>query len=165
MLKLASFRTELQCALRQDSSQLLISDLQLSGEIIPQAEHPTPNKGGLYVKPYPFQRVERRKPLFLYFEIYGLRLSPQGEARYRIAYKVAQFDRQKNIWARIKDAFGGGKGEVELESEYSAATSNTSEWIALDLQKLSPGEVKLTINVADLNSRDIAERAITFELF
>jgi GWxTD domain-containing protein len=165
MIKLGAFRTEQQKAFRFESGSLLLSDLQLSSQIIPAADHPTPNKGELYVAPYPFQRVDRQKQLFIYFEIYGLRLSPEATTRYRIGYEAAELKSKQSLAARIKSLLGGReRSEVALESEYEGASANSREWIALDLSALSPGEITLTVTVKDLISGESTKRAIVIEL-
>ncbi|MFQ6113170.1 MAG: GWxTD domain-containing protein [bacterium] len=166
LLKFTSFRTGLQKALSKDDSPLLMSDLQLSKHITAEAEQPSPHKGGLFVEPYPFKRVNRKEPIFLYFEIYGLRLSPEGQAHYRIAYEAEEVKTKRSILGKIKSIFGGRKkGRVELESDYTANNPNPREWIALDLNALSPGEIKLRAKVSDLLSGEKVERAITMVLF
>ncbi|MFQ6113171.1 MAG: GWxTD domain-containing protein [bacterium] len=166
LLKLTGFRTSLQEALRLEKNPLLISDLQLSTQIIADSENPTPHKGDLIIEPYPYQRVDRRQLFYLYFEIYDLELSPDGEARYSIAYEAEDLKKKQSIWSKIKSVFGRKPaGRVELASEYSANTPNPREWIALDLKALSEGEIKLTVTVTDLISGAVAERSTTFDLF
>lgn len=166
LLKFTSFRTGLQKALSKDDSPLLMSDLQLSKHITAEAEHPTSNKGDLFVEPYPFRRVNRQEPLFLYFEIYGLELSPEGQAQYRIAYEAEEVKTKRSILRKITSIFAGRKkGRVEVESEYTVATPNSREWIALDLKALSRGEIKLKVKVTDVISGERAERDIRVELF
>lgn len=166
LLKLIGFRTDLQKALRLEKTPLLISDLQLSTYIMVDSETPTPQKGNLFIKPYPYQRVDRRQLLYLYFEIYDLELSQEGEARYSIAYEAEDIKIKQSVWSKIKSVFGSkATSRVELESEYTADHPNPREWIALDLKSLSKGEIKLTVTVTDLISGAVAERSTTFELF
>jgi GWxTD domain-containing protein len=166
LLKLTGFRTQLQKALRLEGTPLLISDLQLAGQITIDSENPTPHKGNLFIEPYPYERVDQGQLLYLYFEIYNLELSPEGEARYSIAYEAEDLKSKQSIWSKIKSVFGSKPASrVELESEYTTDNPNPREWIAFDLKALSKGEIKLTVTVTDLNSGTVAERSTTFELF
>jgi hypothetical protein len=166
LLKLASFRTGLQTALRADSVSLLMSDLQLSRQIVVGVDHPTPNKGNLWVEPYPFQRVDRTKPLFLYFEIYNGAWPREGKASYRITYRIEMVTPRQDILTKVKPIFGKKASIlIELESEHVATTPNSQEWVALDLQALSSSEVKLTVGVMDSLTKAATERSINLELF
>ncbi|RMF60695.1 MAG: hypothetical protein D6743_14585, partial [Calditrichaeota bacterium] len=82
----------------------------------------------------------------------------------RIAYEASEFDSQKSLWSRIKGVFGGERGRVSVESEYSSGSSRVSQWIGLNLGRLPPGEVKLRVKVSDLNDGESAEREVVFEL-
>jgi hypothetical protein len=154
----------MQQALHLQDHQILLSDLQLSRNIIPKAAFPTSNKGDLYVDPYPFPRVERSAPLFLYFEIYQLQVTPDGRTNYKIAYEAEQISKKQNLWSKVTSWLGRKGGQVELESDYSGDSKNTREWISLDLQALSPGEVKLTVVVTDLLTGKVSKRSVNFEL-
>jgi hypothetical protein len=166
LLRFTSFRTGVQKSLQTNKSPLLLSDLQLSKNIISNAAQPTSDKGDLFVEPYPFKRVNRKEPIFLYFEIYGLQLSPEGQAQYRIAYEAEEVKTKRSLLGKIKSIFGARKkGRVELESEYTVDTANPREWIALDLNALSSGEIKLKVKVSDGLSGETAERDIKVELF
>ncbi|RMF66548.1 MAG: GWxTD domain-containing protein [Calditrichaeota bacterium] len=165
MLKLGSFRSERQQALRSESSPLLISDLQLSRRIVPGVSHPSPNKGDLFVEPYPFKRVNRNEPLFLFFEIYGLTVPEDDFAQYKIAYRAERFDPDQNLWSKLKSVFGGARGVVELESDYETDVPNTQEWIGLNLKAIPPGQVRLTVTVTDETTDVQVSRSTTLELY
>ncbi len=90
-------------------------------------------------------------------------MSPDGNARYRIAYETEKLDVKKSIWAKMKSVLLTGKGgKVKLESDYTAATSNPREWIELNLKELSRGKVRLKATVRDLVSGQVAEPPYLF---
>ncbi len=167
LLRLASFRSSQQTALRLEARQqpLLMSDVQLSRQIEPNADSQTTTKSGLTIEPYPFQRVERQRPLFLYFEIYGLTLGEDNASSYRISYEAEQISEKQNIWKKVKSLLGKKPGgQIELQSDYRGDSSNINEWISLDLSALAPGAVKINVTITDLHTGGTAKRAIEFEL-
>ncbi len=165
LLKMTAFRTPLLKALQLRPDSLLISDIQLSDKI-EVSENPSPHKGDLYIEPFPFEKVNRNKLLFLYFEIYGLTLSSDGLARYQISYEAEDVRTKQNLWSKIVSLFSKrGVGRVEMTSEYTAKSSTTSEWIGLDIKSLPPGNTKLKVTVTDLISGHRGVREVLVELF
>lgn len=167
LLRLASFRSRQQTALHLEENQRqhFMSDLQLSRQIHTREDSPSTSKENLIIEPYPFQRVERRQPLFLYFEIYGLSLAEDGTTNYRIAYEAEQINKKKNIWTAMKSLLGRKQsGLVELESDYAGNSRNVNEWISLDLKALTSGAAKLNVTVTDLHTGKVSRRWIDFDL-
>ncbi|MBC7188378.1 MAG: GWxTD domain-containing protein, partial [Calditrichaeota bacterium] len=67
---------------------LMISDLQLSPRVVEQvpARHLKPS--GVLVVPTLQRQFQRGKPLFVYFEVYNLRLDSSGKSDYHVAYAL-----------------------------------------------------------------------------
>lgn len=166
LLQSASFRIPPLTALHLEADgQHIMSDVQLSRQIVPTESRQAASKGGLAIEPYPFHLVERRYPLFLYFEIYGLTLNAENTTHYRVAYEMEQINEKKTIWTRVKSLLGRKQsGLVELESDYIGTSSNVSEWISLDFSELAPGAVRLNVTVTDQHSGKVSKRAVNFEL-
>ncbi len=142
-----------------DSDELMLSSLQLSSLIEP-VKNPDSDifvKNGLSITPYAFYRVVRKKPIYLYFEIYNLSFDDQGTTDYEIAYTVETIKPQRNFWQKtigsIGRMFSGPKENViTISSARSGEERDTFEYMALDLKNLPNGETVLTVNVTDQNS-------------
>ncbi len=166
LIKMGGFRSPPQLALRLHKKPLIISDLQLSTRITPDMEGGNPKKNNLRIQPFPFNQVSLLHPIYLYFEIYGLKISPEdNRSHYKIAYQVKVIKPQKKIVSRIASVFQSkSQKRVELESEYSSTSATAKETIALDLKGLIPGRVVLTVIVRDLLSNATARRSAQFQL-
>lgn len=166
LIKMGGFRSPPELALRLHKKPLTISDLELSTWIEPDMKGGNPQKNNLRIKPFPFNSVSQLHPIYLYFEIYGLKISREdNRSHYKIAYQVKVIKPRKKIVSRITSIFQSkSQKRVELESEYSSTSATSKETIALDLKGLIPGRVVLTVIVTDLLSNTIARRSAQFEL-
>ncbi len=167
LMRLASFRSSQLTALLLDANlnQHFMSDLQISRQIQTRENSQATSKDDLIIEPYPFYRVERRHPLFLYFEIYELTTAEDGATRYRIAYEAEQINKKKNIWTAVKSLLRKKpSGFVELASDYIGNSKNIIEWISLDLSALAAGPVKLSVTVTDLRTKKVSKRSVDFDL-
>jgi hypothetical protein len=164
--RLAAFRSGQQISLSRGlgRDQHFMSDLQLSRQIIPRGDARPVSKDRLIIQPYPFHLVDRKSPIFLYFEVYGLKIL-EGATNYRVAYEAEQIDKKENIWQKVKSLLGSKQGgNVELESEYIGDSPNIIEWIGLDLNALAPGAVRLSVTIKDLHTGKTAKRSVDFDL-
>ncbi len=138
---------------------LMLSSLQLSGSIKPQSETSNKNfvKHELEINPYTFKRVMRKQPIYLYFEIYNLKLDENGNARYRVDYSVETIKPQRNFWQKTFGAVGRiftgeKKSSITLSSEHMSDEKDAVEFIAFDLKNLERGLQILRVKVTDMIS-------------
>ncbi len=143
---------------------LLMSNLQLADNIVSQSAFSNLNftKNGLEVCPYTFKRVLRRRPIFLYFEIYNLRLNERGLSNFEIAYQVETTNPKLNLWQKTWGRlFGDGKKNMITTSmKRVGETTDTIEYFALDFQNMNNGDTQITVKITDEKTQQSAQSAI-----
>ena len=68
---------------------LNLSDIQLASDIQPSDRASQFVKNGYQIVPLPSLTINRKKPIFAYFEIYNLSLDSSGKSNYQIDYEVS----------------------------------------------------------------------------
>ena len=138
---------------------LMLSSLQLSVNISPknQRSNQTFIKNDLEIAPYTFKRVMRKRPIYLYFEIYNLKKDNNGNTRYQVDYAVETIKPYRSFWQKTFGAVGRiftgtKKSSITLTSEHTGDSSDAMEYIAFDLKNLERGEQVLRVTVNDLIS-------------
>jgi hypothetical protein len=134
------------------SRELMLSDLQFYIEVKTENQSlllPTVEKQNLLLAPYPYLKVQKRLPLFCYFEIYNLRAAGISE-NYEITYKVISNLGQESLFKKLSRVLAGGKETaISLSQAQPVVDEASQELIALDLAALSNGPHRLEITVAD----------------
>jgi GWxTD domain-containing protein len=130
------------------SDRFLISDIQLASDIQPLENRNEISpfiKNNLLIIPHPFAAVSRKKPFYIYFEINNLVFGENGQTAYTVHYEVTA---EKTGLQRI---IPFSKGKLALSSSYqrTAQNRNETEYFALDVSKVSPGDYTLKIKVTD----------------
>ncbi len=127
------------------ADSLRLSDLQLGREV---------ERGGAgpELRPYPFPGVDRRRPLYVHYAIYGLDRATDGLTDFRVAYEL---ERPPGAIVRLfgrLNPFSGAGGQataVALDAARRSTGRDADEMVELDLKTLEPGEYVLSIRVED----------------
>jgi len=135
------------------TGQLRISDIELASAVRPARLGDRERgflKHGLYVKPYPYRSLRRVPPIFLYYEIYGLRADESGQVRYRVEYEV-EAARKGGLLAFLSllNPFKGRTPRLMSSYDYTGAEPERHEYLSLDLGSLRPGAYRLRLKVLD----------------
>jgi hypothetical protein len=103
-----------------------------------------------YLLPSPTNRWSLRKPINLYYEIYNLKKNQEGKTLFRLEYAFRYKGSNENL---LKKIFGQENNEV-VSTEYtkSGQTAVSNEFIAFDLNRLTPGSYIMEITVKDMNA-------------
>jgi GWxTD domain-containing protein len=153
----AAYRTNVELESYERSPSL--SDIQFSSGIAESEEGERFRKGTLQVVPHPARAYRPPFPLSIYFEIYGLEVSPEGIAYYRIEYRIIPLDRRR--------------AGLVLEETPPAISSSfeTSGYGAAEPQRLSiatenlrEGRFRLVVTVTDRRSFRTATRFEDFTI-
>ena len=146
------------------TDELMLSSLQLSSNIEPHTENKKEafTKNGLRIVPYTFTRVMRSKPIYVYFEIYNLKLDNQRLSNFDVTYSVETTKPKRNFWQKtFGRIFSGKKKNVITTSAKRVGDSRASfEYLAFDLKNMDNGETDLRIKITDLISKQSVEAAI-----
>lgn len=140
--------------------QFAISDIQLALAVSRGEPGGLFTKGNLQVVPYPLGTFPRDRDIFLYFEIYGLKLSRTGDALYTVEFKIQPRTETTASW------FGSSKGQVVpgVATAYdgTSTSSNVQEYFSLDPTTFTEDVYDVRITVHDRVSERQVERATTF---
>jgi GWxTD domain-containing protein len=149
-------------ALRAVSSQLEMSDLRLMS--VPPAARKKKISPLQEAVPYPYDTATTETPLFLYFELYHLGQTNQGQTRYTVTYEARRRTR-KGFFGRL---FGSDtRTEVtSATAEYSGQKRRTEEYLQLGLEAdpERPQSTRITVQVTDNVTGNAIERTLSLTL-
>ncbi|MCR4437785.1 MAG: GWxTD domain-containing protein [bacterium] len=147
---------------------LMISDLQLSLRIVEQvpARHLKPN--GVLVVPTLQRQFPRGKPVFVYFEVYNLRLDSSGKSDYHVAYALRSAGGSGLLTELAKAVSFLVQGKRSEAVEMAFRSQGTADWeqryVQLDMSNCPAGRTELVVTVTDHNTGQQASAATSFVL-
>ena len=148
-----------------EGDDLQVSDIELARQIAPATQLDRFVKGKLRALPAPSRAFGSDQSVFVYFEVYNLKLDAQGKTRYRVDYTVRG---QKGVGDLVLSGLGRLIGRSQKENEitvsYESAGEATQEVVhtALDLKTEKKGDYTLQVTITDLTSGAKAARETTF---
>ena len=95
-------------------------------------------KHGYVVVPMPSRVYYSDQPIYLYYEVYGLKQDDQKKVRYTINYSLVDYIKKKEI------AFYEPK-------TFEADSTNSFHTAKLDASAIPPGEYALAVRITDIN--------------
>ena len=95
-------------------------------------------KHGYVVVPMPSRVYYSDQPIYLYYEVYGLKQDDQGKVRYTINYSLVDYVKKKEV------AFYEPK-------TFEADSTNLFHTAKLDASAIPPGEYALAVRITDIN--------------
>jgi GWxTD domain-containing protein len=129
---------------------LVMSDIQLADLIEPVSDSSAFIKEGLSVWPNPAHQFNRNLPIYLYFEIYNLRLDDQGISQFSIDYNLSHTNPEPRGISNFFGLFGNKeKSSITIRNEHQAGADFSTEYLALDISQMQAGEYELEITVLD----------------
>jgi len=173
--RLGILRSDFVCR-AYPSDSLRVSDLQLSPRISSAVQAARPElasgrrgpsrfiKHGVRIIPLPGQTIRKDRPLYVYFEIYGLTLDSAHQARYELHYRLRTLKKRKGLLGKIGGVLGAGPGLLSVTETRQGVSRDEVESIALDLSQQPEGNFLLEVVVRDLNSRMVARSSVPVKL-
>ncbi|MDD9949460.1 MAG: tetratricopeptide repeat protein [candidate division Zixibacteria bacterium] len=139
---------------------LLISDLKLSTAITPAASPGPFVRRGLNVVPNPGRLYPRGHLVYVYYEVYNLKMDEGGRTSYETLYEItpkgmpALRNRRATRPGDMQTvmSFFEGAGQEEEEAEFTA----------LDTTDLEAGEYVLTVTLTDRYGDDSVSKSVNF---
>ena len=154
-----------------NKQELDISDVMLAMDMSGADEEGLFTKDGINIYPHPAKQFNRNIPLYVYFEIYNLRLNNRGRSRFEVSTIVTDYIEDKtglsNIFAKAASILGLKKVKGLIESKYPYDGTSTIEKLhfGIDTAKLNPGLYTLIIEVKDKYSGKKLRRRQNFLLY
>ena len=136
---------------------LLMSDIKLATAITP-----TIRKRGSFIRsgheiiPNPTKIFASNQLVYIYYELYNLTLSDNGQSRFQTDIKVNFQETRSNVVWKVLSSFGKFLGGSESENElfYSIEDASDSTFAArytgLDISGSKPGRYTIEITITDL---------------
>lgn len=150
-------------------SSLMISDIQLASDIDPVESVGKFVKKNLKITPYPYTVVRRKRPIFIYFEVYNLKFMPNGQTNYTVTHTVDVLDHKRSFFSKTFGAIGrifkkGQQIGISTSYQQSGTELMTSEYISLDMGKIPKGVAKLTVMVMDNSTGEKTSQSIQLQI-
>lgn len=142
-------------------NELAISDIELAANIEPATKLGLFTKNDLLVVPNPSKSYSRKNPVFIYFEIYNLKLDANGETAFSVEYIVSRLDDKDKSFDRRKS----DRSSVSLNTDRQGNSSFSPEFLSIDVNKLKKGQVLLSVRITDKKSKQAAIRDSQFVLY
>lgn len=140
------FRTEVW-AKPFPAGELRMSDIQRALDVRPGSPGDPFLRGPLQVVPYPLGTFPQDRDIYLYFEVYGLSLSPEGDCFYGVDFLIKPAASEPPKW------FGSSRGQVipgvASTFEGTGKGSTVREHIVFDPATFTDDEYDVEITVHD----------------
>jgi GWxTD domain-containing protein len=131
---------------------LALSDLLLAASIEAGPAAATPagvGRDGLNIEPLYGLSLVQNHPLSVYWEIYGLKASADGRARYEVTVQV-QDNARRPMLARMLGVGGGREAasKIQYNGTHVVTNGRVAEWLSLS-SDLKPGSYRVVVTVVD----------------
>jgi len=144
---------------------LMLSDIEFAFTVQPASGSADFVKHDLAVRPYPFDSLQRSRPIYLYYEVYNLTTDAENRHDYRVEYEARVLRQSRSFFKSIASIFGGGKKRGVSSSYQRQGVGQVAyEYIALDLGNLPKGLIEIAIRVTDTRTGRTAETARNLSL-
>jgi hypothetical protein len=138
---------------------LSISDIEMASLITSSQPGNKFNKNDLLVIPNPSKTYYKKKPVYIYFEVYNLQRNLTGSSKFTIEYTLTFLKGKKK---NIKNLFGifggGGKSSIATTIEREGKEELSVEFLAIDVSKVKSGKHELEIKITDKISGEIVKK-------
>ena len=130
---------------------LKMSDIQVASFIEPSDLSSEFVKKGLLVIPNPAANFNRDKPIYLYFELYGLIMNESGNSFVTVDYSLTSNEkRKKKTLFNLFGLLGQPKiYSISIQNERNYKADSAVEYLALDVSSVPPGNYTLSVRVTD----------------
>jgi len=152
-----------------DTTQIMMSDIELAFWIAPTKSEGEFDKKGLRVVPMASKAFHVDQTAFVFFEVYNLKKDKFGQTQYRVEY---EFQSQEKGIAPVRALRGLGRmlklrersKEVTISYEQTGRSSEDVAYVELDLRDVEPGGQKVRIEVTDLVRDQKVRKEILFDI-
>jgi len=141
-----------------ETDSLKLSDIVFAAKIDTEITKPEFSSRGLEIIPNPVRLYTTNQPLYVYYEIYNLRLTAPGLSNYTVEYKINKYDEKGSpvakLFSGIGRIFGIGdeKEEISTSYEYSGYNPTEKQYLTINIKDAEPGVYQLSLTVSDVNS-------------
>jgi GWxTD domain-containing protein len=106
-------------------------------------------RNSLSILPAPWSVFNHRQPIYLYFEVYGLRQGADERTDFEVEARLSPKEDRKGLAGIVKGIFGGGDKGVSVTTPVSGVTPDDYQYLILDASNQEPGLYTLEVHVRD----------------
>lgn len=150
---------------KKKNQELTLSSVLLAENILPEADslsipsYQRIMRSSLAIEPTPFRKFSLTDPVFVYFEIYGLRQDESGTTDFQIEYKMKEKKK-----GGIAGFFKKSGMSTTISNRQSGSTSTDIAYSQLDLGKIGSGDYELTVHVRDHIAKKSKDAKVSFHI-
>ncbi|MFC1558823.1 GWxTD domain-containing protein [candidate division KSB1 bacterium] len=122
----------------------------------------------LQIVPNPARSYQKVQPMYLYFEVYNLRVvTPEGTS-FDVTYHIKTADRKKSVTSKVfsvlSKPFGAGEDKVQISSSYIYQGYLPMEkvYLSIDMSALKNNVYDLAVIVKDINTGEVISKEAQF---
>ncbi len=149
---------------------LAVSDVMLAYSIEESMDNKPATTGHivrnkLSINPAPWSVFSIEQPVYLYFEVYGLRPDQAGGHEYQVEAILSKKDDRSGIAKTIGGIFKRGDRGVSLTLPFTATGADDGQYLILDAANQEPGLYTLVVKITDTVAKKSvqSEKDIFFE--
>lgn len=137
-----------------------VSDIVLASLIDSTFQRTPFSKHNLQIIPNPARTYNKVQPVYLYFEVYNLKLASSGETGFDVIYNVRSAEKEKSTTSKIVSTiskfFGQKEEKVSISSSYFYHGNAPSEkiYLSIDMSALKNDVYDLSVTIIDVNSKE-----------
>lgn len=141
------------------SDSLKLSDIVFALKIDTVIKRSEFSSHGYEIIPNPLRHYKINQPLYVYYEIYNLKLMSPGMTNYIVEYKINKFKKKRSLFVRafagIGSLFGIGnkKEEISTSYAYNGVSPDEKQYLTINMKDAEQGLYQLSLTVSDLNSK------------
>lgn len=153
-----------------DENHLDMSDLILATNIQTNTSIPIYNIDSLNIIPNLFHTFTPHQPIFVYFEIYNLKLNEDNLSHYKIETILYPIKDKKGAVTKFASSvgkiFGFNSKNPEVSTSYEYFGKSKMELIhsSVQIADAKPGKYLLILRTKDINSGNFVENDVTFKI-
>ncbi len=148
------------------SDRLQLSDVLMALSIEPDSVLPSMQKEHLKIVPNPLRMSGPTVPLYIYYEIYGLRVNDEGATNFRIEYRVGNNRQRDSVFRRLLTSMKlmRQRGVITVAYDYTGNSVTEYQYHRLDVPAHLSGNLLLEVVVTDLLTKQKANRKLEFSI-
>ena len=143
------------------ADSLFLSDILLSGTILPADDGAQFTINDLSFRPHMFWAFDKKQPVGIYFEVYNLSPAASGASTFDVTCTLKAKDVRQSLLQKI---FTRRQQEVSIVNEYEANGRDDKIYINFNFEDQKNGMYDLIVRIADRESGARAEKRIELEL-
>jgi len=150
-----------------ETDNLQLSDIVFAAKIDTEITKPEFSSRGLEIIPNPVRIYKTNQPLYVYYEIYNLRLTAPGISNYTVEYKINKYEEKGSPVARLFSGIGrligigDEKDEISTSYKYSGYNPTERQYLTINMKDAETGVYQLSLTVSDINSGQKATKERT----